>query len=75
MTKADFLVELEDILQRDEPCAENDLLDDYDEWDSLSKMALMAYYDKNFGIKLSLDSFKELKTVADIITLANGQIS
>ena len=74
MTKADFLVELEDILQRDEPCAENDLLDDYDEWDSLSKMALMAYYDKNFGIKLSLDSFKELKTVADIITLANGQI-
>ena len=59
MTKQEFLVELEDILQRDEPCAEMDTLSDYEEWDSLSKMSLMAYYDKNFDIKLSLNSFKK----------------
>ena len=41
MKKQEFLVELEDILQREEPCTENDSLKDYEEWDSLSKMAVM----------------------------------
>ena len=74
MTKQEFLVELEDILQREEPCSEFDSLEDYEEWDSLSKMSLMAYYDKNFGVKVALDSFKGLKSVADLIALAEGKI-
>lgn len=74
MEKKDFLVELEDILQREEPCNETDLLEDYEEWDSLSKMALMAFFDKKFGIKLSLKDFKEFKTVEDIIKIAGSNI-
>lgn len=46
MNKAEFLVELEDVLQREESCSENDDLHSYEEWDSLSKMAVMAYFDK-----------------------------
>ena len=74
MDKKDFLVELEDILQREEPCNASDLLENYEEWDSLSKMALMAFFDKSFGVKLSLKDFKELKTVEDIIKLAGDKI-
>lgn len=74
MKKGDFLVELEDILQREEPCYENDNLDDYDEWDSLSKMAIMAFYNKAFGIKISLGELKDLKTVSDLIKLAGENI-
>ena len=74
MDKKDFLVELEDILQREEPCNAIDLLENYEEWDSLSKMALMAFFDKSFGVKLSLKDFKELKTVEDIIKLAGDKI-
>lgn len=74
MNKTDFLVELEDILQREEPCYETDVLTDYDEWDSLSKMAVMAFYNKNFGIKISLNELKELKTVSDLIKLAGGNV-
>lgn len=74
MNKTDFLVELEDILQREEPCNFNDNLNDYEEWDSLSKMSIMAYYDKNFGVKLSLKDFKDLVTVNDLITLAGDKI-
>lgn len=74
MNKADFLVELEDILQREEACNENDVLDTYDEWDSLSKMAVMAFYNKNFGIKMSLNDLKDLKTVEDLIKLAGDNI-
>lgn len=74
MKKTDFLVELEDILQREEPCGEEDALEDYEEWDSLSKMAVMAYYDKNFNVKISLQDFQEIKTVNDLITLAGDKI-
>lgn len=75
MKKSEFLAALEDILQREEPCSEGDNLEDYDEWDSLSKMALMAYYDKTFGIKLSLNDFKSMNTVSDLIKLAGENIS
>ncbi len=75
MNKADFLVELEDILQREEPVNENDNLEDYDEWDSLSKMAVMAYYDKNFKIKIGLNQLGELKTISDLIKLAGDNIN
>ena len=75
MNKADFLVELEDILQREEPCKEGDNLNDYEEWDSLSKMSVMAYYDKNFGVKVSLKDFQTVTTVEDLISLTGGKIS
>ena len=74
MKKEDFLVELEDILQREEACAETDNLEDYEEWDSLSKMAIMAFFNKEFGIKISIDALKGVKTVADIIALAGDKI-
>ena len=74
MNKADFLTELEDILQREEPCRENDNLNNYDEWDSLSKMAVMAFYNKNFGIKMTLNELKNLNTVADLIKIAGDNI-
>ncbi len=75
MKKDEFLVALEDILQREESCNENDKLEDYDEWDSLSKMAVMAYYDKNFKIKIGLNQLGALKTVSDLIKLAGENIN
>ena len=75
MKREEFLVELEDILQRDKVCKETDLLDEYDEWDSLSKMAIMAFYNKNFGITVTLNDLKALKTVADLINLAGDKFN
>ena len=34
----------------------------------------MAYYDKNFGVKLALSDFKEINTVNDLINLAGDKI-
>ena len=70
MNKEQFLTELQDVLQRDDPVLENDVLADYDEWDSLSKMAIMAFFDKEFGVKISLKEIGELKTVKDLLNLA-----
>ena len=74
MKKEEFLTALEDVLQREEPCAEGDNLADYDEWDSLSKMAMMAYFDRNFGIKITLTQLGEFRTVADLMALAGDKI-
>ena len=68
MKKADFLVDLEDVLQREEACNENDVLENYDEWDSLSKMATMAYFDKmlrKYGIfdQMEANGIKDGDTV------------
>ena len=74
MKKADFLIELEDVLQREEACSEADILADYEEWDSLSKMATMAYFDKTFGVKITLTQLKDLEKVSDLIALAGDKI-
>lgn len=74
MKKSEFLTALEDVLQREEPCSEADNLEDYEEWDSLSKMAVMAYYQKNFNIEVNLNSLGILKTVSDLIKLAGDNI-
>lgn len=75
MKKTEFLETLEEILQREEPCNETDILDDYEEWDSLSQMAIMAYYKKNFGISVTLNDLNNLKSVSDLIKLAGDNIS
>lgn len=75
MKKSEFLVELEDVLQREEPCGVNDILEDYEEWDSLSKMAVMAYYKKNFNVDVNLNTLGALKSVSDLIKLAGENIN
>ena len=75
MTKSEFLVAFQDVLQRDEPVKETDVLEDYEEWDSLSKMAVMAYFKKHFSIVIGLDQLGKLQTVADIIALAEDKIA
>lgn len=74
MKKTEFLIELEDILQREEPCIETDKLSDYEEWDSLSQMALVAYFEKFFNKKLSMNDLQKLTTVSDLISLAGVDI-
>ena len=75
MTKSEFLTAFQDVLQRDEPVTATDVLDEFEEWDSLSKMAVMAYFKKHFSINISLDQLGKLQTVADIIALAGDKIS
>ena len=42
------------------------VLDDVEEWDSLSKLSLMATAKKDFGKKLTVEEIRTFKTVKDI---------
>ena len=67
MNKEQFLEEFKDVLQRDEDLTLDMALEDIDEWDSLSKMATIAFVDKEFGKKLTFSDFDEMVTVSDIV--------
>lgn len=74
MNKNEFLTQMQDILQRDDACCETDVLADYEEWDSLSKMAVMAYFYQTFGIKITLAEMSALQNVSDLIRLAGDNV-
>lgn len=75
MTTSEFLVKFKDILQRDDDVTLDMQLADMDEWDSLSVMAVMAWFDLTLGVKLSYKAIEEQKTVQGIIALSNGKIA
>ena len=70
MNKEEFIEKFTDVLQTEEELKEDTVLEDLYEWDSLSKMATMAFFDKELGIKVSFNEIGEFKTVGDVIQKA-----
>ena len=67
MTKEEFLVQMQDVLQTDDSLTAETALDDLAEWDSLAMMATMAFLDKNFGVKVGIKDFMGMNTIADLM--------
>ncbi len=58
---------LEEIMDVDEgTLAEDSILEEFEEWDSLSKLALIAKAKQEFGIVLKAETIREFVTVSDI---------
>lgn len=70
MDKQTFLEQLQDVLQRDEALFSGQKFENIEEWDSLSMMAVIAFMDKNFGVKITLKDVNGLDIVEDLIKLA-----
>ena len=66
MTREEFLIEMQDVLQRDEKLDFEMQLQDIEEWDSLSVMATMAFLEQKFDVKTTFSDYKEMKTLKDI---------
>lgn len=47
----------------------DDILKDYDEWDSLSVLTFISEIDSRFGKKISGEDIKKFVTVADAIAV------
>ncbi|MBR6588227.1 MAG: acyl carrier protein [Kiritimatiellae bacterium] len=70
MTRDEFLVEMQDVLQTEETLTADTVLTALAEWDSLAVMATMAFLDRNFGVQLKISDIKELNTIGDIAAKA-----
>lgn len=73
MTKEDFLVEMQDVLQTDDTLTMETALGDLAEWDSLSMMATMAFLGKKFGVNVNISDTKAFATIGDIAAKAGLQ--
>ena len=70
MTKEEFLVEMQDVLQTDDALTMETALGDLAEWDSLSMMATMAFLGKKFATKVTIADLKSFATIGDIAAAA-----
>ena len=58
---------LEEILELDEGTLKEDMvLEDIEEWDSMSKLYLVTYVKKNLKKRLTVEEIKDFVTVKDI---------
>lgn len=72
MTVEEKIALLEEVMDVEEGTLSLDsILDEYEEWDSLSKLSLMAEVKKNFDKKLTVEEMKAFKTVQDVCDYLN----
>ncbi len=63
-----FCLNLQDALEIESKEVEpGDNFRDYDEWDSLGQLSLIAMLDDEYGVEIESDDFKKLVTVQDLI--------
>ncbi len=69
MTKKEIIENLEDMMELDEgDLSEDSVLAEFDEWDSISKLSLIAFAKKEYQKKLVSGDIKTFTTVQDIIS-------
>lgn len=66
MNKAEFLKNMQEILQIDEELSLDTQLNKLEEWDSLSKITTLAFLDREFSITMLVSEIEDFKTIEDI---------
>ncbi len=68
MSDKEKLAMLEDIMELDEnTLSVDDVLEDYDEWDSITALSLISLLDEQFGKTISGEEIRAFKTVSDVL--------
>ncbi|EAJ6945070.1 acyl carrier protein [Campylobacter jejuni] len=74
MDKIQMLKALEDILMLESGILKEDsCLKNFEDWDSLAYLNLMAFFDTQLNINITADEISQLNTVADVLNLAKIQ--
>ncbi len=75
MTKKDFLLLLDELLEVDPGTLKGDEpLTQFSRWDSLAVIGFIALLDQHFGISVQGASIVECKTVADLTSLVANKL-
>jgi acyl carrier protein len=72
MDKEKFLAELAEIFEED-VVNEEDVLAEYEAWDSLSILGIIAYASENLNITLNNKEIRDCETVADLMKLIGSK--
>ncbi|HEU0100043.1 MAG TPA: hypothetical protein VFQ67_14875 [Allosphingosinicella sp.] len=74
MTADEFLQQLTDVLEADEPLRPGQRLADVETWDSLGILAAVELYDE-LGVKVDLASVGDAQTTDDLVVLAGSAVT
>lgn len=67
-----FREKLLDVLEV-ESIKDNEILKDFDSWDSLTVLTIIATVDSEFGITMSASELEELVTIKDLFTFIENK--
>lgn len=65
--KEQFIEAFKNALEREDEVQLNDAFREYEEWDSLAYLEVIAMLDEEFGIEIETEDFKKLVTVKELI--------
>ena len=70
--KDKLIEEFEDILELEgESIQADDNFREYDNWDSIAALSVMAYLDSEFNFSIKAEDFKKLNTINQLVDLMN----
>ena len=73
--KENFLASFKEALQiEDREVLAADIFRDYDEWDSLSRLSLIAALDEEYDLQIEDKEFEKLVTVGDLMELVEKKV-
>lgn len=75
MTRHDFLLALQDMLQCACQLTEDSQLTGMEEWDSIAFMVVISFFDKHFARQITFADLKKCRTPADLVAIADGAIA
>jgi acyl carrier protein len=74
MTNQEKLIEvIKEALELEEEISFEDSIDDFDNWDSLSKLSLIALLDEYFEVQISNNEFDNVDTLKDLLDLIQSK--
>jgi acyl carrier protein len=65
--EAQFIEAFKEALEIEGEVALTDVFRDYDEWDSIAHLSLIAMLDEEFGVVIEQAEFEKLVTVGDLL--------
>ena len=74
MNKQEFLEELSEIMQLDNTIAENAVLKEFSEWDSMAYLGVISFFDMEFSIDVPVEELKRIETVQQLLENYGQQI-
>ena len=51
-----------------------DTFRDYEDWDSLAYLSMIAALDEEFGVEIENEEFEKLETVKDLLDAVSGKV-
>ena len=72
MTEKEFLDVMDEILDTEESVSMDTVLEDLEEWDSLSIVSFLAMVDVEYGKTMRAAQFKDAQTIGDLYRLVMG---